>query len=55
MERKIWIKASDVRKLTGWDKNKMHKARQLGWVKVKRDGGIFYDLKSIPQEFLKTA
>lgn len=47
-----WITAFDLRKITGWDNNKMSKARRLDWVKYKKSdtGGYLYQLESIPQQ-----
>lgn len=43
-----WVKASVIKKATGWDYEGMRKAREHGYVKYKKEnGGFFYDLSSI--------
>lgn len=49
-----WVKASDIRELTGWDNNKMRKARINEVVIFKIiDGQRVYDLNSLPPHFIK--
>lgn len=54
-KRTTWIKASDVVKLTKWDKNKMRTARECGTIVYKKEDGHFlYSLESIPQVFINS-
>jgi hypothetical protein len=47
----LWVKASDIMRNTGWNKEGMRKARLLGWVKwFKSEDGIFYDLNSLDKK-----
>lgn len=53
-----WVKASWIMDVTGWDKEKMRRAREQKVVISKGDkaSGILYDLNSIhPQLFIKKA
>jgi hypothetical protein len=55
LPKAIWIKAKEVKDITGWDKEKMRKARTLGWIEWEKNEklGFIYNLQSIPQEFRK--
>lgn len=48
-----WVKASTIISLTGWDRNRMERARKNGDIEFKKQNGIWYNAKSIPQVFLK--
>jgi len=50
-----WAKVGFVEELTGWDRDKMRRARDQGLVKWKDDPikGRLYLLESIPQLFIK--
>lgn len=53
-EKAVWIKSSQVMELTGWDKEKMRRMRDNGVIVHKHtDTGHWYDLNSIPKQFLK--
>jgi hypothetical protein len=52
--KKKLVKATVITELTGWDANRMRKARRnndLHW--EKKDGSIVYDLNSLDKKFLK--
>lgn len=49
-----WVKASTVISLTGWDRNRMERARKNGDIEFKKQNGIWYNLKTLPTIFLKT-
>lgn len=52
--KETWIKATDVMKFTGWDRERMRRARINGQVKQKKeDNKIWYLFESIPQQFIK--
>lgn len=53
MSKTLWVKAKEIMEATGWNKFQMHKARTNGWVKFKKENGIWYDLRSVPNEFIK--
>lgn len=48
---------SEIKKLTGWNKERMRRARQNGEIKmIRKNGKILYDLSSInPLLIKKTA
>jgi hypothetical protein len=50
-----WIKAKEVKDITGWNKEKMRKARLLGWIEWEKNEqlGFIYNLHSIPKELIK--
>lgn len=48
-----WVKASTVISLTGWDRNRMERARKNGDIEFKKQNGIWYNVKSIPPVYLK--
>lgn len=52
-----WTKVSAVRHLTGWDANKIRRAREVGLIEWKREnGGFFYNINSLnPLFYQKTA
>lgn len=48
-KKKQWVKASDILRLTGWNREKLRQRRADGLVEFKRDGkGWFYNPDSIP-------
>lgn len=50
-----WVKASDIKDLTGWDTNKMRRARINEVVIFKIiNGERVYDLNSLPDQFIKS-
>lgn len=51
--RKTWVKAADVFRITGWDKEKLRRMRAHGVIKWKKDNGFFYELESIPKIFIR--
>lgn len=48
-----WVRASVITELTGWNNEKMRKARENGYVKFKKEGGYWYNLGSLNQVFIK--
>lgn len=54
-EKKIqWVKASLIIQLTGWDRNRMERARKNGDIEYKRQNkSIWYNLNSLPKIFYK--
>lgn len=52
-KQETWIKVSDVVRLTGWDKERLRRARLNGEIKFKDDNGRFYLLESISTIHLK--
>lgn len=54
-KKKSWVKAGDVMKVTGWDKEKLRQMRVNGLIEYKNDGGFFYNPDSIHQMFLKAS
>lgn len=55
-KRKTWVKASDIKKLTGWDNEKMRRNREAGIIHFeKRKDGFFYLLESLNPVFIKNA
>lgn len=49
-----WAKVGFVYELTGWDREKMRRAREQGLIRYKdTDQGRVYDLNSIPLQFIK--
>lgn len=53
----LWVPAKEIMTLTGWDAQYMHRARKYGFIEWKGDRktGMFYNMKSIPQELIKKA
>lgn len=52
--RPRWIPASWIMEATGWDKEKMRRAREQGVVDFKRERGIYlYNINSIHPALLK--
>lgn len=50
----MWVKASVITRLTGWNKEQMRTARENGYVEYeKREDGIFYDLNTLHEKFIK--
>lgn len=48
-----WVKAGEVSKLTGWNKEGMRRARERKYVMFeKRADGFWYNLNSIAEIFL---
>lgn len=51
---KKWVKTEVIRKLTGWDRSGMQKARKYGYVTHRvKDGIVEYDMNSIHPLFIK--
>ena len=50
---KRWVKARVITTMTGWDSQKMARARKSGEVEWKRDNGIWYNPESINPVHLK--
>lgn len=49
-----WTKVGFVYELTGWDREKMRRAREQGLIHYKdTPEGRVYDINSIPQQFLR--
>lgn len=47
-----WVKVSFVRQITGWNKEKMRQARELGLIEWKKDEfGFFYNVTSLSPAF----
>lgn len=45
-----WVRVSTIVKLTGWNKERLRRARNEGTVTYKRENGSFlYLLESVPQ------
>jgi hypothetical protein len=40
-KNKCWVKVSVIRDLTGWDRERMRRARNNGEVEFKKDGNKF--------------
>jgi hypothetical protein len=54
MNKETWVKVGWVKTVTGWDKEKLRKAREQGIVKFRKSkNGIEYLLESIPAIFIK--
>lgn len=55
MKRKPkWTKVTEIARLTGWDRERMRRARQNGEVNFKKKGSsFFYDLDSIHPLLIK--
>jgi len=53
-EQEVWVKVTEIRNLTGWDKEKMRRMRNSGILKMKKDpkAGIMYNLSALPQQFI---
>lgn len=50
----LWVKASGLMRITGWNYEDMRKPRKFGWVKWNRgDGGICHDLNSVHEKLMK--
>lgn len=50
----VWVPASTIIDLTGWDKNKMFTARKNETIKYKQRAGSFlYDLTSLHPTLIK--
>lgn len=50
-----WVKSTIIKDLTGWDPNKMAKARKYGYLKWKTDSeGYWYDLNTLHPLFIKS-
>lgn len=47
-----WVKVGAVKKLTGWNKEELRSARVNGYVKTKKENGLWYDLSSIDSRFI---
>lgn len=52
-KKKSWVKAGDIMRMTGWNKEKLRQMRDNGIVEYKDDEGFFYNPDSIPQMFIK--
>jgi hypothetical protein len=54
-QTKTWITGHDLKKVTGWDRYTMSKARRLNWIKymVTDKKSYVYLLESIPQSLIK--
>lgn len=51
--KETWVKGSFIYDLTGWDKKKLFRAKQQGIIEQKKDEkGIWYNLNSLPQQFI---
>lgn len=49
-----WVKASDVLRLTGWNRHALKRRREEGIVRFKKDGTHWkYDMSSIPAVLIK--
>jgi len=50
-----WVKARDIAELTGWDNNRIRRARENNVIIFKViDGERMYDLNSLPHLFIKS-
>lgn len=48
-----WVKVTTIRRLTGWDRQKLRRARMNGEIKFKKDKtGIWYNQASLSDKFL---
>ena len=52
-KKKSWVKAGDVMRVTGWNKEKLRQMRVNGLIEFKNDDGFFYNPDSIHKMFLK--
>lgn len=54
-EKEVWVSASWITGLTGWNPNRMRQARDQGIIqyRVNDNGGIEYLLGSLPEIFIK--
>lgn len=52
-KQETWIKVSDVVRLTGWNKDRLRRARVNGEIKFKDDNGRCYLYESISPIHLK--
>lgn len=49
-----WVKSGFIFDLTGWDKKQLYRAKQQGIIQQKKDEkGIWYNLNSLPEQFIK--
>lgn len=49
-----WVKASFITDLTGWNKEQFRRAREQGIIERRKDEtGIWYNLNSLPDQFIK--
>lgn len=55
-KRQTWVKASDIKRLTGWDKEKMRRNREAGLLIMRKhkERGIEYLLESVNPVFIKS-
>jgi hypothetical protein len=54
-QKKTWVKAGDIIKLTGWNREKLRQRRLDGIVEFKKtDKGFFYNPDSIPAILIKS-
>lgn len=53
-KKETWVKAPVITGMTGWDGNKMRRARENGYIKFKKDNGcFFYDVESLHSVHIK--
>jgi hypothetical protein len=54
-QKSHWVKISWVKKVTGWNKSEMHRARVEGLISWKHteEDGFLYDINSIHPLFIK--
>lgn len=53
-KKQVWVNASDVMKLTGWNKDDMYRLRKTGVLIFKKLKTTYlYDADSIPEIFIK--
>lgn len=53
-KKKTLVKVNEIKKVTGWNRRDLEKARELGWVTMVRDNGkIYYILESLNENFIK--
>lgn len=54
-EKEVWVTATWIMGLTGWNANKMRKARDQNIIQFRENaaGGIEYLLNSLPEVFIK--
>jgi hypothetical protein len=54
---KLPVKAKEIKRITGWGKEDMRKARKYNWIAWKKDSklGFLYDLTTIPDQLKKTS
>lgn len=51
--RPMWVRASVITSLTGWTNQKMRQARENGYIEYKEEDGLWYNLTSLNEKFLK--